>query len=878
MISALSYKIIKPNHKFLIIALIFFGFKIPLFSQGNIKFDFNGIELKPALQRLIEDHNVSIVFPDSIPNTSITAKCNGCNTDEAVSIVLSSTNLTWEKSNSQYIVLLPQTEPYFIISGRVVDQLTNEPIPYSNIFIPSISLGDISNHDGIFSISNIYVATCSLIVSYIGYESRKIGLSFPNDDRKNYEIALIPKILSSEEISIFGTPKEFMDRSNNPGQVSFSPRHISTLPNLGEVDIFRSLQFLPGVQLGLGETSGLYIRGGSPDQNLVLLDWMPIYQTGHMFGFVSGISANAIKDIQVYKGSIPSKYGGRISSVIDLSCRSGNSMDPHGSLYGNLMSQGASAEIPIFKRGSYIVNYRSSNPSNRYSTLYTSIQKYVTGDDRFNLLTESASEENDQDAYYDIWSSYQDIIGRISLLISPDHRLTITHIDGVDSVLEDRGYFGFNSILGSDDVLIEESNNIKNKGIVMNCYSNWSPDYNSHFSLSRYNIKNSSLSLQSPKMSTDTYPLINEVSTTNEFFDRSIRFHQQYKGIKDHSISTGLQETYFELIYKSINKDGTSNNSSFFKQNTFSHSFFLEDEWRPFTYLEIRSGIRILYYDMVDNKFYQEPRLAIKYKMYRKLSLEASIGKHHQFVHHLTNRSTIQNNWLLSSDVIPITTSLNKHLGINWDDLKYIISLSAYKRSMNDLFRFEDFPTIFEYSVNSKIILGSGEKNGIEFIIRKKNGAIRGWVSYHFNQTEYKFPYFNNGQSFLANHDKSHELKTVAIARIWNIDITANWVFSSGGLYTDINNMYVEPGSGYEINTTGNFNEKRLPPIHHLDIGISKSWKISPVVIDVGFSIYNIYNKNNVSHKRYNPYTSQLSISNISMFGMTPSINIKISF
>ena len=182
MISALSSKIIKPNHKFLIIALIFLGFKIPLFSQGNIKFDFNGLELKPALQRLIEDHNVSIVFPDSIPNTSIIAKCNECNTDEAVSIVLSSTNLTWEKSNFQYIVLLPQTEPYFIISGRVVDQLTNEPIPYSNIFIPSISLGDISNHDGIFSISNIYVATCSLIVSYIGYESREIGLSFPNDD------------------------------------------------------------------------------------------------------------------------------------------------------------------------------------------------------------------------------------------------------------------------------------------------------------------------------------------------------------------------------------------------------------------------------------------------------------------------------------------------------------------------------------------------------------------------------------------------------------------------------------------------------------------------------------------------------------------------
>ena len=143
-----------------------------------------------------------------------------------------------------------------------------------------------------------------------------------------------PKVLSTKEISIFGLPKEFMDRSKNPGQVSFSPIHISTLPNLGEIDIFRSLQFLPGVQLGLGETSELYIRGGSPDQNLVLLDWMPIYQTGHMFGFISGISANAVKDVQVYKGSIPPRYGGKISSVIDISSKTGNINNMRGAIYG----------------------------------------------------------------------------------------------------------------------------------------------------------------------------------------------------------------------------------------------------------------------------------------------------------------------------------------------------------------------------------------------------------------------------------------------------------------------------------------------------------------------------------------------------------------
>ena len=194
-----------------------------------------------------------------------------------------------------------------------------------------------------------------------------------------------------------------MDRSNSPGQISFSPRHISTLPNLGEVDIFRSLQFLPGVQLGLGGTSGLYIRGGTPDQNLVILDGMPIYQTEHMFGFISGITADAIKDIQVYKGSIPAQFGGRVSSVIELTSRNGNSLKPHGAFYGNLMSQGIAAEVPIFSRGSWIVNLRRS--INVQSDLYKSIQEFVTGDDKFNLLSQSADQLINQKAFYELQSS-----------------------------------------------------------------------------------------------------------------------------------------------------------------------------------------------------------------------------------------------------------------------------------------------------------------------------------------------------------------------------------------------------------------------------------------------------------------------------------------
>lgn len=882
MTYVLSSKLIKLLSRLFFLTLISSGLHSRLLSKDNITFKFDDLALKPALSKLIEEHDISIIFPDSIPNTLITARCDGCNMDEAVSEVLELTNLIWKKNHSQFIIHLPLTKPYFSLSGRVVDLETDEPIPYANIFIPSLSLGDITNHDGTFSISNISVRSCSLYISYIGYETKKTHINFPRHGNTTHKFSLLPKILTTEEISILGTPKEFLDRSNNPGQVSFSPRHISTLPNLGEVDIFRSLQFLPGVQLGLGETSDLYIRGGLPDQNLVLLDWMPIYQTGHMFGFVSGVSANAIKDIQVYKGSIPVKYGGRISSVIDLSSRSGNSLNARGSFYGNLMSQGFSAELPLFNRGSWIVSYRRSNPSNNYSKLYTSIQEYVTGDDKFNLLSQTASEENDQNTYYDILSTYHDIINRLSILISPKHRITITQLNGIDSVIENRNYHGFNSILGGDTVIIQENTDILNKGMVMNCYSNWSPNYNTHFSLSRYKIINGYDSEQHTQVEDNFYSQLSTAKENHHFSDHSMRFHQTYKGITNHKIYSGIEEKYLELSYEKKNEEGVSTNNSFTNQKEFSHSFYLEDQWNPSKPWQVQSGIRILYY-MGKQKFYAEPRFALKYTMNPKLSLEASSGQHYQFIHHLANTTktgTMQNNWLLSSDIIPIISSLNNHFGINWDDPKYALSLSIYNRLMKNLFQFDDSFDLYNNEINfdTNVSIGAGEKRGLEFILRKKHGSVLGWVSYHLNKTEYDFPDLNNGNKYLANHDKTHELKTVLITRIWNMDLTANWVFSSGGLYTDINNKYVEPGSGFNIITTGNINEKRLPTVHHLDIGISRSWNISKANINIGFSIYNIYNKNNFSHKRYNPYTSQLSDMNVSMFGITPSINLKISF
>ena len=871
-----------PIFRIIILILIYLTNGSRLNAQDKINFDYDNIRLRYALLNLIENHNVPVVFPDSIPPQYISSYCNNCDFDEAISRLLLQTKLRWEKSNNQYIIILSSMSEKYSVSGRVIDNLTKEPIPYANIFIKSLQNGDISNQDGVFSIKNIPNRTCSLLVSYIGYEPNIIELVFPRDEKKFQTLSLNPKILSAKEVSITGNNREFMERSNNPGQISFSPRHVSTLPNLGEVDIFRSLQFLPGIQLAIGGTSDLYIRGGTPDQNLILLDGMPIYHSGHMFGFISAIPADGIKDIQIYSGAIPAKYGGRISSVIHLISKSGSSLNSKVTIGANLMSQGISIELPINKRGSWILNYRGSNPVTKYSNLYSSIQNFAMGDDKFNLLTETANIIKEQNASYDINTSYLDILSRFSLLLNPKQRVTISTIYGADSTYENRNYFGFNSILGHDTIKIDAGANFRNAGLVLNWYSNWNHSNNTHFSLSWYGIQSYYLSENSILLNQNIYTPIAETIEDNLFSDIHFKLNHGFKGIKNRNLLAGIEHKSLNTLFNTSNTDGTSKNISSLEQNETISSIFFQDSWKISSVLDFQSGIRIN--DFSANKYLiTEPRFALKYKFKNSVTIESSIDKHHQFIHRLSDKNNTrgtQNMWLVSTKNIPYCQSYNYHVGMHLDEINYSFSLSGYNSQIKRLPQFIDSFS-FNDSLNmltSKLCMGSGYKNGLEFIYRKKQGLISGWISYHLNQTRYDFPEINNGEKYLANHDKKHELKAVIISKIYNFDITANWVFSSGSLYTDLENMYVEAGSGFNIVVLENQNGKRLPSVHHMDISLSRKVKIASKIVDLGLSIYNIYNRKNISHKRYNPFSQNLVVTNVPMFGITPNAFFKISF
>ena len=876
-----SSKALVTYKKYFRIIPVLSFFLFGLYGQEKITYSFEKTEVSSAINYLIVQHDLIIVYPDNIDEHKISSTCENCNDEEALSSILIGTTLSFEKFGDQFVVYFEERKTIFSLYGQSIDGESGEPISYANIHIPHLNVGDISNQNGIFSIPRVSSDLCTLVVSYIGYETVVKELKFPKDENIFHKIKLNPKIINSDEISILGANREFMGDSDIPGQISFSPKHVATLPNLGEVDIFRSIQYLPGVQLSLGSTSDLYIRGGSPDQNLITLDGMTLYQTSHMFGFLSSVSKETIKDVQIFKGHIPANFGGRTSSVIELMSRSGNNSNYRGSLYGNLMSSGISAEIPIFKKGSAIVNFRKSRPSNQFSKVYESIEKYMTVDNKFNLITETGEQNINQSTEYDLFSSYEDFFNRFSYLIDSKHRFTFTLISSKDSIFEDRSYYGFSNILESDTAYIEEKNSFKNLGQSINLYSQWNNKYSTHLSISSYSYENNYFSIQSSPRSNN----ISIIGTANKFHslsDHSFRFIQQYRNMKNHNLSIGFEETYFSTHFKNKNTENSSLNTSFMIQDGYLYSFFVKNSWSVKNNWNFDTGIRYSYFDNLD-KHYFEPRIAIICKVRQNLSLELSYGEHNQFIHKLgkENNSNFNiNSRFLSSPKIPTILSKNFQSGIRWDKNDYNFSTTFYFKSINNFFKPEWSFSFEDYlSYNNEIIdPGYGKIGGLEIQFRKKSGIITGWVSYHNSNTKYQILNFNKGNLFFADHDKNHELKTVILGKIFNANLSASWVFSSGRPFTSLENLYVESGSGYEIFPRGEYNNKRVKSSHHLDISFVKNIEISKVGIELGLSVYNLYNKKNIAHKRYNPFSRELSIKDISMFGITPSIFTKIHF
>ena len=767
------------------------------------------------------------------------------------------------------------------ISGVVKAEDNQERLPFADVIIKGTTQGTTTNVDGYFSLIDLPDTALTLQVLYVGYTPLEIPIEAGTADLNNMEAKLSTGVLL-DEVVVSSKSFKVMNASDGISTVQLSPSQLALLPNVGEVDIFRSLQLLPGVSGSNESSSGLFVRGGTPDQNLVLLDGMTVYNVDHFFGFFSAFNADAIKDVKLYKGAFPAKYGGRLSSVVDLTGKTGDPNKFHGNLGINLLNARASLQVPLFNKGSFSISGRRSYTDIIRSSLYNNI---------FDVFTQTESPPDIEGIEVNTIEPdffFFDLNSKLSFNPTDKDVVALTFYSGEDHLVEfnDVSLPRFNGAVLLD-LDIDETNDWGNRGFSGKWSRQWNPKWYSNFLVTSSNYFSEydrAVNVIATVVESDSVVVDQDILTVedNDVRDFSVRLDNEFQLNNKHKIEFGAQLSLIEVDYKFIRDDTLTILD--LQQEAQYIAGYVSDTWTPTPNLTINAGLRATHYDLSD-QIYWSPRFSFEYNLTEKLRLKGGYGKHFQFVNRIVNENVTEGSrdfWLLADDdLVKVSSAEHFVLGLGYETDGYIFDVEAYRKNYDDLAEFSLRFQRNDIDLDQLFFLGSGFAEGVEFLLQKKRGAYTGWLTYTLARVRNNFPELNNGFEFSALHDQRHEFKTVHSYEWGNYRLAATFVFASGKPFTEPAGQYsIELLDGESLNfiSVGAKNASRLPAYHRLDLSIHYLAKADPFDIDIGLSVFNFYNRRNVWFREYNFTENPPVISEVEFLGITPNLSFEIKF
>ncbi len=715
----------------------------------------------------------------------------------------------------------------FTISGYVQDNASGENLIGVSIYEKESFKGTASNQYGFYSLT-LEEGNYKIIYSFIGFKTITKEINLNKNQRLN--ISLDSDAILTEEITVTGEKLDKNVSSSDMSQAKIEVQNIKQLPViLGEVDVLKSAQLLPGIQSGGEGNSGLYVRGGGPDQNLILLDEAVVYNAAHLFGFFSVFNADAIKDINIIKGGMPAEYGGRLSSVLDITMKDGNNKKYEVDGGIGLLSSRLTLQGPVQKeKSSFIV-------SGRRTYIDVLSKPFMPEDNAFS-----------GSGYY-----FYDLTTKINYRISDKDRIYLS------------GYFGrdvFNFNNSENDIGIEipwgnattslRWNHLFNDKLFMNTSIIFS-DYRFEFNIAQQEFE------------LKIFSGINDWNTKVDFL---------YQPNQRHTIKFGTNYTYHE--FTPGNASGRAGEVVFqpdqiYKQYSNEGAIYFSDDFEVNDILKIHAGLRyssfqhsgyISFRDYIRNDFngsddnYRniEPRLSFRYKINPTSSIKGAYTQNYQYIH-LASTSSVSlptDLWVPSSAVIEPKFSEQYALGFfkNLKENMYETSIEAYYKDMTNLIEYKE-GVLPEDNTNSSsddaFVFGNGESYGAEFLIKKNKGKTTGWIGYTISKTTRYFDEVNNGDPFPAKYDRRHDLSVTLTHKLSNSwTLSSVFVYATGNSITLPTERYTIGGNVYtEFTSRNGF---RMEPYHRLDIGATYTPKKKKrFQSSWNFSIYNVYSRKN---------------------------------
>ena len=807
------------------------------------------------------------------------------------------------------------------ISGYIIDDKNGETLINSSVYDLISNTGSVSNVYGFYSLT-VPTGQGEFIYSYVGYASQHQIIKLTKDTVINIRLKESKEL---GEVIVIGNKKELGVLGTQMSAIDVPISQIKSVPSLfGETDVLKALQLLPGVKAGTEGSAGFYVRGGGPDENLLLLDGVPVYNVNHMFGFFSIFNADAIKNVTLYKGSFPARFGGRLSSVVDIRMKDGDNKSYHGNVTIGLIASKINIEGPIFSENT------TFNFSARRTYADLLIQPFVA------MAAKRSGDAQASAGYY-----FYDLNAKISHKFSDKDRLFLSTYMGDDVIYGNLQQSSTEYSNGSQSSRLKMNWNWGNliSALRWNHVINNKLFMNTTASYTRYRFymgvgtENNTITNSPPATSTESTTMgyksgIEDVSAKVDFdwapnhnndikFGANYTYHTFRPGVTVvQNITTGNSMTQ-PLDTTIGNKDVASHESI----------VYFEDNISLGPVVKLNAGFHYSNF-YVQNEFYQslQPRLGLRVLLSENLSFKAGYASMSQYIHLLSN-----SNISLPTDLwVPVTKriapmkSQQVSAGLFYNLLNIAdLSVEGYYKSMDNLIEYKDGATFFGSSTEweDKVSMGRGWAYGIEFLAQKTIGKTTGWIGYTWSKTERLFDRpgqeLNNGVSFPAKYDRRHDVSIVVSHKFSEkIDIAATWVYNTGSCGTLALQNYAGTNvpqsagynnfnSGYSVDANGKVttyvnptttslpyvssrNNFRYEPYHRLDVGINFHKQKKHGIRTWNISVYNLYNQLNpfittvTSKSQYNPATGQSTQTNaltqISIFPIIPSFSYTYKF
>ncbi|MBK7872397.1 MAG: TonB-dependent receptor [Saprospiraceae bacterium] len=758
----------------------------------------------------------------------------------------------------------------YIVSGIVTDADNGETLIGATVAAPALSTGTLTNEYGFYSISLPAQDSILLEFSYVGFQTVQRKIFLNGNLKLNVELG---SGIELEEVVVKASSFQEKMQSTEMSVEEINTRQAKAIPVvLGESDVLKVIQLKPGIPSGSEGTTGLFVRGGGSDQNLIVLDEATVYNANHLFGFFSTFNTDAVKDLKLYKGGFPAQYGGRLSSVIDVKLKEGNNREFSGSGGLGLIASRLTLEGPIQKeKSSFIVSGRRT-----YVDLFTkAVNRANEGKEDFNPIPD----------YY-----FYDLNTKINFTLGEKDRLYLSGYFGRDVFGFEGDFFDFNFDWGNATGTVRW-----NHVFTPKLFANTTFTYSDY----QYNIVNA-LTGFSFRLGSD----IKDANLKADFY---------YVPNTSHTIRFGSNVTHHSFTVgrlKAGSDDGTISFSSGQDFTGLELGAYISDDFDLSSKFKISSGLRLSGFNNKGQTYIGiEPRLSARYMLNPYLSLKASYARMYQYLHLIANSGvTLPTDiWYPSTKQVKPQRSDQVALGLSYILKKnYLITFETYYKNLANQIEFVDGAELFANNdLENEFAIGRGDAYGMEIGIEKEEGKLTGWIGYTLALVQRgEFQPLNENAKFAQKgyfspiYDRRHDLSVVLIYDMTRrISLTATFVSGSGdlrwlptGRFT-FQDVY---GAKFEavVPVYEDRNNYRLPPYHRLDLGLV--WRFFPKwgESDITFNVINAYDRRNTFFIYFEPefedrkdaqgnaieIPNRIAAKQVSLFPVLPSITWNFKF